>query len=119
DRQGGDALRRSAMQIYLLAAEPDQAQAAAIEALSGSDTAVSGIALKYLSGIDDDLARLEPYDIYLRMDYLRMNTVHAGSPITPEAPKGLTAEMLRPLLAGGDEETAAYAGYLLALLKDP
>src|SRR5262249_13980235 len=42
----------------------------------------------------------------------------SGQPIVPEPPRGLKAEMVRPLLDDPDPATAAGAGYLLALLGE-
>ena len=42
----------------------------------------------------------------------------SNTAVVLEPPRGLTAEALRPLLAGGDPADAACAGYLLCLLGD-
>jgi hypothetical protein len=114
------ALRGDALRVLLLADEAAKAQSVAIAALGAAD--FRKIALSYLARGADAIPLV--HGIYLQRyiqegrPFLSNFRNGEGVPIAVEVPQGLEPAPLQPLLADGDSETAADAGYLLALLGD-
>ncbi|MBN1908733.1 MAG: HEAT repeat domain-containing protein [Pirellulales bacterium] len=108
----------------LLAAQPKQDRIkTAVAALKGKSAERRKVALQYLAvgtesfvySMDHLNVDFEEYD-----DFLGKNTYSSpGGPIVPEAPPGLKPEDVRPLLKDSDKRTAAMAGYLMAVMKEP
>lgn len=116
DKSISDSLRRDALAIRLLAAEPDKALTEAVAAAQVPATRTT--AIRFLGGGSDALRSLRNQAIYL--DNSRSYTSwNPGDKIDLNPPAGLTADMVRPVLSDPDEQTAAYAGYLLVLTGDP
>ncbi len=112
--------RRDAFRILLWASHNQSKAAAvknAVDALA-DDEVLRRIALAYLV---DDLDSLRMSSAGYPLSY-SMHIYHgftSGKPIIPKAPGGLKREHVRPLLEDKDPKTAAYAGYLLALMGQP
>lgn len=104
-----------AWRLRILAAGAEEGRRIAIEAIGG-DGVAREYGLRYLA--------LDPSSLHDGAFHFRTQGGggHAeysdtgGTTIVPEAPDGLTAEPLLPLLESPNPETAALAGYLLALL---
>jgi hypothetical protein len=114
-----DGERRDAFRAMLAAAsslDSVEAVRAAIEAL-GKHYVLRDVALAYLAGDTSALDTngggylLEPGPVSQEM-YV------ADRPIVPKPPQGLRPEHIRPWIGDKNPKTAAYAGYLLALLGD-
>jgi HEAT repeat protein len=111
------ALRRDAFQVMVLGRPKEEAMKAAVGALAHPDPAVRRVAAEYLSLGPNALRQLRERHIYLGVSL-------PGNPsgkarYVPQVPPGLDKAVLRDRLAERDPVTAAAAGYLLALLKDP
>lgn len=116
------ALRADALQVMLLAQSQQQAVETASAALASSDDNIRGTALIYLARGGNELQWLRgAVSLYMSSRKVAFqNLVNpGGSPISPQAPPGLKAEDVRPLLQSSDAATRAHAGYLLTLLKQP
>jgi protein disulfide-isomerase len=116
------ALRADALQVMLLGQSQEQAVETASAALASSDDNVRGTALIYLARGGNELQWLRgAVSLHLSSRGVAFQDLvnPGGSPISPQAPPGLKAEDVRPLLQSGDAATRAHAGYLLALLKQP
>jgi hypothetical protein len=113
------ALRADAFQIRLITQSRDHATKLALGAIKGSDAARKKLALKYLVHGANELRSIgNGLYQYGEMEAPFLNNPR-GVPIVPKPPKGVTAEDVRPLAGSADLETAASAGYLLALLGEP
>jgi HEAT repeat protein len=120
DKSAPESLRADAFQIRLLAGTKADATKAAVAALSSPLASFRGVGVRYLATGADDLQYLRD-EIYLsfnnpeieRSVYITQNT-----PIDLSPPRGVTVEMIKPLLGDRDPVTAADAAYLLALLGD-
>ena len=118
DPASGEWLRLDALQVQLLSLPRPRATQLAVSALTGHETAMRKVALPYLAGASDRLHYLRA-TIYLGYSSLLNEVRSSDEQFAPlELPKGLTADHLKPLLAAGEPETIAYAGYLLALSQD-
>jgi HEAT repeat protein len=108
-----DAFRHDALQMMLLAANDKDATKIAAGEIAATDPATRRLALLYLSGGQQA--------IHLLRGELQVNPgggVRAYSRESPglDPPVGVTIEMLTPVLADPDDETAAAAGCVAALL---
>jgi hypothetical protein len=123
DPSATPALRRDALAV-LLASRGAEARTAARDYLSHADPGIRNLALATLA-----LGRDEPPYQYIREHKMYLNLPEGAidyrgfnhgelKPIVPEAPKGLQPAVLRPLLKDPDPASAAYAGYLLAVLGE-
>jgi hypothetical protein len=119
DDKADVALRSDALQILLLAHTRIDATKTAAEALASKEAAFKRVAARYLSSGSEELTTIR-HSLYLRHNNPEAGRTYVsqGTPVVFEAPPGITAQMLRPLLADSDTETAACAGYLLALLGE-
>jgi hypothetical protein len=115
-----ERIRCLAFQMQLLASGEADRRTLSIAAISSNDTCRQRLALACLT----DGAQSMQYAGELGYLYVsRTSEVHFSSSddskvIVPEAPKGLQLQHVAPLLAQGDGETKARAGYLLALLGE-
>ncbi len=115
-----ESLRRDAFIVALAAQTNSERVETAIEALAGTDAPRRTIALKFLAVGPSSLARLASAGFMLQVeDDGTFRSITSGQPIVPTPPRKLTADHVRPLLDHPDRETAAYAGYLLALFGEP
>lgn len=113
------ALRRDAFHVFLVAESRGRADRAAVEALAPPDADRRRLALAHLARGPGRFTQLRGrFSLYVDDDG-PSGRVRDGLPIIPEAPPGLKPEHVRPLLKDADPETAAYAGYLLAVLREP
>jgi hypothetical protein len=120
-------LRRDAFQILLLTLDGAEREKRAIAVLTEGNKERSLTALRLLILGAQSLAELPATKYTLELDHsiisrtleLRADSGDGLAPIIPLPPKQLTAEQIRPLTDDADEEVAAYAGYLLALLDEP
>jgi HEAT repeat protein len=120
DPATSDTLRADALQIRLLAARKADGIKTAIEALASPKIPLRRMALKFLATGGQEMNSLRG-EIYLNVnnpDLERNTYVTQNTPVILDAPPGVTVELIKPLLADNDLETAAYAGYLLALMGD-
>lgn len=116
------ALRADALQIMLLGQSPGDAVQTASASLTSEDDKVRGTALIYLARGGSELQWLRgTVSLHTTRGEAALQDVvnSGGSPISPQAPPGLKAEDVRPLLQSSDGATRAHAGYLLAMLKQP
>jgi HEAT repeat protein/thiol-disulfide isomerase/thioredoxin len=114
-------LRRDAIQLRLLLAPAADAKKLAVETVKGADEALLEPALIHLALGPDQLQMIRDA---LPLYHLKTSSVFPGQPsgergAIPEPPKGLTAEMLRPLITKATGKGAAVAGYFLVLLEEP
>ena len=121
DPKLGAPLRTDAFQVRLLVLSGKEAPPVALAALKGTEAARKKIALKYLVHGPAELASLQSgFRLYLDFDRsFYSSSSRDGTPIIPKPPAGVEAEHVRPLVGDSDAETAACAGYLLALLGEP
>jgi hypothetical protein len=112
---GDDVQRNDAMQILLLSISKQDAEDAAVQALG--DPALRGISLTFLAQGVDAIISIRG-TVYLSPSYYD-ESYTSGQIIPVHVPKGISPEVLAPLLADTDADHAAYAGYLLALAGDP
>ncbi len=118
DPKLGKSLRTDAFQIRLITQSNAEAKKLALAAMKGTDAARKKLAVKYLVHGPSELISFAD-GIYLNgMSFTSSSSVQSGTPIVPEAPTGVTAADLRPLLGGSDSETAASVAYLLAVLGE-
>lgn len=114
-------LRRDAIQLQLLLKPAAEAKKLAVEVVKGADEALLEPALIHLALGSDQLQMLRDA---LSLYHLKTSSVFPGQAsgergVIPEPPKGLTVEMLRPLVAKATSKSAAVAGYFLVLLGEP
>jgi HEAT repeat protein len=120
DMTAPDELRADALQVRLLAGRKADGVKAATAALALPQRAFRSVAIKFLATGGQELNRLRGamYVSFNNPELNRNTYVTQNTPVILDAPAGVTVEMLKPLLADTDRETAAYAGYLLALMGD-
>jgi len=116
-----EQLRADALQVRLIAGRKADGIKAATAALASPQREFRVVAIKFLATGGQELNRLRG-EMYVNFDnpelersvYITQNT-----PVILDPPPGVTVEMLKQVLAESkDQETAAYAGYLLALFGD-
>jgi HEAT repeat protein len=111
-------LRASAFQIVLYASERDAAEKAAVLALKQADADRKKPALTYLAHGREALQSLEDEGVELLHNFRsEFGPSSAELPI-PNPPKGITVDVLLPLVASGEARQRADAGYLLCLLGE-
>jgi HEAT repeat protein len=121
DSRLSEQLRDDAFQIAL-AIDPDKKtrNRTAVAALSGGDKQRKNIALGALVENARQLQTVrENFSLRIRADNAQISTRSDGEPIVHKPPAELDAKNIEPLLADDDRRTAAYAGYLLAVLGKP
>ncbi|MEN6407106.1 MAG: HEAT repeat domain-containing protein [Thermoguttaceae bacterium] len=112
------SLRNDAFQISLAVGSTSEARKLATAAIRGANDARKKLAVKYFTHGPKGLQLLGD-GIYLQGTIVvTSHSVQGGMPIVPEAPAGVTAADVRPLLGSSDRETAACAAYLLTLLGE-
>jgi HEAT repeat protein len=116
DARLDDGLRRDAFQVLLVTLPDREATQRAVAAMSAGDSARRRLALVRLVEGADALGVLRDVMV-LGIDIFGPSR-YRGGPIVPEPPPGLEPHHVRPLLDDPDSQTAAYAGYLLALLGE-
>jgi HEAT repeat protein len=118
DAKLADPLRADAFQIRMITQPGSEATKLAVAAMKGSDPARKKLGLKYLVHGPNEL-RSMGHGLYLHgtMDASFYNNPR-GVPIVPKPPAGVAAEDVRPLAGSSDAETAASAGYLLAVMGE-
>ena len=116
DPQLGDELRRDAFQVLLATLPDKEATPRAVAAMSSDDPFRRKLALVRLVEGSRALGLLRDA-IVLNIDG-QGASYGGGTPIVPEPPPGLEPQDVRPLVDDPDPKTAAYAGYLLALLGE-
>ncbi|MBN1588272.1 MAG: HEAT repeat domain-containing protein [Pirellulales bacterium] len=113
--------RRDAFRILLTTANKQRKAASteiAVNALANDDQ-LRQIALAFLAG---DTSSLQMSSAGYPLSYsftFYSEGFSSGKPIVPKPPKGLEPKHVRPWIHDKDAKTAAYAGYLLALLGQP
>jgi hypothetical protein len=117
DAQADAELRADALQMQLLAVSPSRGTSVAAKAMQ--DPALRRVAMVYLSNGLDRLTSLRGriYLYYNNPELQRTRSGSGGQPIEVAAPKGVSADELRPMLKDSDEG-AALAAYMLATMKD-
>jgi hypothetical protein len=120
DATQGEQLRADALQVRLLAGRKADGVKAATAALTAPQAAFRRIGIKFLAtgGQEMNQLRGEMYVNFNNPELERNVYVTQNTPVILDAPAGVTVETIKPLLADTEQETAAYAGYLLALLGD-
>jgi HEAT repeat protein len=116
DPQLGDELRRDAFQVLLATLPDKEATPRAVAAMSSDDPFRRKLALVRLVEGSQALGLLRDAMV-LNVDSER-SSPDSGTPVVPEPPPGLEPQHVRPLADDPDPKTAAYAGYLLALLGE-
>ncbi len=125
DAAASDEIRADAFQLQLLIQTPGDRMKESIAVLSGTDAKRQKIALQLLAAGASSLRILAGTGLETPYSLLRNDTEVTyfaqgnNKPIVPEPPRLLEADHVRPLLASSDPESAAYAGYLLALFGEP
>jgi hypothetical protein len=116
DAKAPAELRQIALRTLLLAVPRDEATAAAIKKLESPEEPARRLAVMYLalgSGALSDFG----YGIAIyKSDTMSFRSSEDSAP--PQPPKNLKPDVVRPFLQDADPDTAAAAGYLLALLGD-
>jgi hypothetical protein len=119
DGKASSQLHADALQIQLLASRRPEATKVAVDEVLSGEYQVKHVALQYLASGPNAMQQLRE-EVFLR--YVQMSDpsdyIRQGTPVILQAPPGLKAEHLKPILKSGDHEAAAYAGYLLALLGE-
>lgn len=113
------SLRRDALQVLVLMLEQAPAEQVAIAALRHREPAVREQALTLLARGFDQGHGLRDGKLYLNHPVRHVTHYRGQQNNTVEAPRGLDAGVLRPLLADAKPSIAAHAGYLLTLLHEP
>jgi HEAT repeat protein/thiol-disulfide isomerase/thioredoxin len=127
ERSADDPLKADAFHVLLVAKQhtaPAEATTLAVNALAAKDTPVAmrRLAVRHLATDGTDYPRLRGA-IWLSVSVSHVVYSDSDKPQNPgiRPPAGLTAEMVRPVVASPPEDdasTAAYAGYLLSLFGD-
>ena len=123
DASADPRLRRTALQIQLAYLPSREGVQAALATLTNSDRNFRTLGLRFLIHGGERMSELEDMELYLPVS--NTNPFRPVPPGTenrdklPMVPRGLTPELLLPLLKDADPKTAAQAGYLLALLEQP
>lgn len=109
--------RRDALQILLAMGSSKDADALAVKYFPIPET--QPMALAYLTGSRNELFSMRG-GIYLTniLSESDITQRNQNKPIKPEAPAGLTADMVRPLIKSEDAEVRMRAAYLLCLLQE-
>jgi HEAT repeat protein len=126
DENAPAALRGDAFQLLLVALPAVEREQQAIDALASGNSDRATVALRYLALGSSALGHLPASDFEVEVlseanesRDLTPSNVPAFKPIVPLAPHALKVEHVKSLTASEQPATAAYAGYLLALLGDP
>ena len=117
------ALRTDAFRIQFITQPAKEARKLAVAELKGTNAARKKTAIRG-TWCRAPASWLPANGIYLYdvIDSMNLNVSYgrtSGTPIVPKPPAGVTVEDVRPLVGDADPETAACAGYLLALLGEP
>lgn len=112
-----DSIRADAFCVELLSGSTEDAQQAVVAALLKAGSPLSRPALAYLTLGEAGIQSLSQGEFSLSLR--RGNQFLGGTENNVALPKELTAEHLRPFLAGSDDDAAAQAAYLLAMLGEP
>lgn len=120
DNAGADAvLRRDAFQVQLALLQGVAAQERAVTGLSDPDPQTRVVALNFLCYGDEAIRYIHAHIYIDRAEGRDLSeNSRGGAPIRPVPPKGLTVELVRPLLQHSQPAVAAGAGYLLVLLGE-
>ncbi len=112
-------LRRDALVIQLLALPKAKAREQAIAGLKTTEEAVKKLSLIYLATDGTQLGGLRGNRLYLyNTRAMPAFARTSGEPIAVEPPKGVTAQMVKPLLTDNDAKIRGLAGYVLCTLGD-
>ena len=111
-------LRLDAYKVLLGSLSVVERQKVVQEAIVGADVQRKKIALGVLVFEGNDLVTVRGIDFPNSVNANLSFSSSNGQIIVPKAPRGITVEQILPLLADSDQETAAKAAYLLALLCD-
>ena len=112
-------LRDDLLRVMLATLSETRARDIVNEALAADDEALQRTALQYLAMGQDSIRTLHGgLPISVSGSYISSSS-GTRAPIVPEAPAGVSVELLRPFLASEDLETVAIATYLLVLLDEP
>jgi HEAT repeat protein len=109
-----ESLRADAFQLQLASLDAPAAEKLAAAQLGAESPAVRKLAARYLT-LGFEALQILRKGMYLQSQS-RLSSYRSGAAIEVSAPKGVSEEMVRPLLADADAEVAACGGYLLALL---
>jgi len=127
ERSADDPMKADAFHVLLVAKQnsaPAEATTLAVNALAAKDTppAIRRLAVRHLATDGSEYPQLRG-SIYLSVSVSHVVDAMSGDgqKVVIRPPAGLTAEMVRPVVASpaeDDASTAAYAGYLLSLFGD-
>jgi len=110
--------RRHVFRVLLSASSKrDEAELVRIALDAVRDDALRGIALAYLAG-DHVAVYAGGAGYQLQLHLVSHEVFTSGKPIAPKPPPGLRPQHVRAWIDDKDAKTAAYAGYLLALMKE-
>jgi hypothetical protein len=120
DDTGQDAkFRANVFQLLLMHEQSGKASKMALAGLKSDNENVRNVSLRFLAGDTGELSHLPGGRFSLMGPNWSRPTASAGPEVSlPEAPKGLSAEMLAPFAESSDPAVSANAAYLLALLND-
>lgn len=118
DDKNSSQLRDDALRVLLVSQTEVQRSKTALAALSSGDPLLGKTAVTLFAR---DIDAVDDLRDYITLRYTRSYTSfgNQSGPIVPKAPRRLKVEQVRPFLDSDEPETAAYAGYLMALLDDP
>jgi hypothetical protein len=114
DPKSSDLLKPAALQMRLVA-QHDEAAATPIAVEAINSPLTRNIAVRYLAGGAEALHQI--HSIYLSVS--SSNYFSGSEAIVVKAPTGVKVEPVLEAMKDFNEETAAYAGYLAALLDHP
>lgn len=122
DTQAGESLKRTALHCRLVYDSAITSGRFATEMLASTDPMIRKVALIYLARGQQSPAYFDgglAWFAYPHGGYRSFSFSYLDEQTTsPELPRELKPELLRPLLSEPDQNSAAYAGYLLALLGE-
>jgi HEAT repeat protein len=111
-------LQASAFQVMLFASEKEVAEKEAVLALRAANEDRKKPALAFLAQGREALQMLDDEGVELLDMHRTVLGPSASEPPIPAPPKGLTADMLLPLVRTGEPRQRANAGYLLCLFGE-
>jgi HEAT repeat protein len=122
DAGAGAEMHRDAFVVLLWSRSGAERSKAAIAGLGHAEPAIRDLALEVLArrvgafeSVLHGRVALHPYESDDTDRFYR----GSGSPVVVDAPRDLRPEAVRPFLRSPNPRTAALAGYLLAVLREP
>jgi putative thioredoxin len=111
-------LRADALRVILVSSTAGDARRTALAALETSERLFQHTALAFLAHGSEAVDELSDALSLDRSSHVVYSSSGELSIIVPEAPKGLTKEVLKELRQSDDAEIAGYAAYFLVMLGD-